>query len=452
MSRQQQALIAASDRDAERAILGTMLVYREAIEPALGALREEHFTLTAHRLIFQAISRMWGRHEADIDTTAIASELEVMGKLPEPVRRESLSGFLDWAGLPQMLPRYVEPVLRCHFQRLLHRGAETLLQIAADAELTREEMAGRADVAIQEVTKEGASASRIADIADVVLETARHLGERDARRQDVTGVPFGIPALDHRTNGWQAGELTVIGALPGGGKTAFACQAAVEAAMDGIPVLLFSLEMSARQLVQRVVANLARVDGLRMERGQLGAGERERRDSALDRLADLPIRIDPNPEASPSYLLAACRAEGTPPGLVIVDYVGLMQPDGKVDNENAREMSIMRGLKRAAKSLEVPLMVMSQFRKTAAGEARKGRRLDDLYGSRSMSAEPACVVYLDTASNEAQEPEGEPDFTKPRRVVAEVAKNRYGGTGRIPMWWTPAYVRFDAGTAYPGGG
>ena len=436
-------LAGARDHDAERAVLGAMLLSREAIEQALAVLREEHFTLAGHVAIFRAIRRLWERHEADIDLTTLGSELEAMGKLPDPVARIYLVTL--WEAIPSAsrLPQYVEPVLRCHMQRLLAAAAGRLVEIAQDGELTCDEMGARADAAVQDAVKQGMGLTRATAIEEAVVDSACYLAERDGAPREVTGVAFGIDALDRRTNGWQAGEVTVIGALPGGGKTAFGCQASMSAAAEGVPVLFFSLEMSVRQIVLRMVANRARIDGLRMERGILDASEQGRRNDAMDWLSNLPVWIDANPEASPAYVLAASRAAEPPPGLVVVDYVGLMSADAKVESENAREVGIMRGLKRTAKILGVPLMVMSQFRKSAAG-GQRGRELDDLYGSRSMSAEPGCVVYLHSTVAGKEEEDGEPDFSRPRPVVAVVAKNRHEGTGKVPLFWTPAYVRFDA--------
>lgn len=443
--------LSAKDLDAERAVLGAMLLGREAVEKALAVLQEGHFSLNAHALIFAAMRRIWERHEGEIDLIATASELEAQSKCPEPVTRQYLASLLDATAGPAFLDRYTEPVLRCHFQRLLARAGERLREIAASPDLSRGEMASQADGAVQDVTRQAATGARIRGIGDVVVGLARTLAERDRQPRGVTGVPFGIAELDNRTNGWQAGELTVIAALPGGGKTAFGCQAALHAAEQGYPVLFFSLEMSEEQIAARMAANVARVDGLRMQRGLLRGEEIARRDAALDHIAGLPIRIDECSEVSPAYILAACRSEEEPAGLVIVDYAGLMDANSKRDSEIERTSEVMRGLKRIAKSLQVPVMVMSQFRKGVAGE-RRGPDLDDLMSSRAVSADPACVAFLRPAAKEEELPAGvEPDFTRPVPIFADVKKNRHGGAGRVALMWTPAYVRFDRVDRYGGG-
>jgi replicative DNA helicase len=262
-------------------------------------------------------------------------------------------------------------------------------------------------------------------------------------KSSVTGTPTGFLTLDARTAGLQPGDLLILAARPGMGKTALALNLATNAAMMGKhSVAVFSLEMPTVQLAGRILASEARVDGERMRTGHLSDGDIDRLLQAVKRMNQLPVFIDDTPSLSIMECRSKCRrlaADRTLPplGLVVVDYLQLMKGRANVKSREQEISEISRNLKALAKELSVPVMALSQLNRSVESRPNKRPQLSDLResGAIEQDADIIMFVYRDEYYNEDSEDRG----------VAEliIGKNRSGSTGTCRLKFFKQWTRFD---------
>jgi replicative DNA helicase len=257
----------------------------------------------------------------------------------------------------------------------------------------------------------------------------------------VIGVPSGFYDLDTKTNGFKASELTIVAGRPSMGKTSFALNIALEAAVEHrVPVAIFSLEMSKDQLAERLLCEYARVDAQRLHRGLLGESEHERLARALGPLGDAPIYIDDSPALDELTLMTKARRIKLQAGIgmVIVDYLQLMHSRraGGDDNRVQEVSAISRSMKILARELNVPVMALSQLSRAPEQRTDKRPMLSDLRESGSIEQDSDVVIFLyrDGYYNKA-------DTTGICEVI--ISKNRNGPTGTINLRFRPELTRFE---------
>mgnify|MGYP001587250511 FL=1 len=417
-----------------------MILERGAIDRARAILKPGDFYYEQHRAIYLTILRM--RNEGQpVDLTTVCAALENAGKLNDKYGRVWVNSLMDSFTTAAHVEQYAEEVVRCSVLRQLWKAAVEVQQTCVEEVENWRITASDAAAKIRKVAQRATSGCKRKTMEELVIEGARRYQDLDLNQLEITGAPSGIRDLDRRTNGFQSGEMTIVSALPGGGKTAFGGQVALYCAENVGKVLFFSGEMSAAQLRSRAVANLARLDSLKLDRGTLSGAEKERRNRALERLQDMRLVIDDNPHITPAYILAASREEQESGGLglVVVDYFGLVQPDGKVESQNEAQVSVARDLKAHAKDLGLPLIVMAQFRKLPVQARGKQHDLDDLHGARALSAEAALVINI----RKTEEEKRDADTTVSVPVQAVILKNRFGPGGMVELNWIPAYTRYE---------
>ncbi len=423
---------------AEESLLGAMLLSRDAIVAAVEVqLSADDFYKPAHGHIYDAVTSLYAQGEP-ADPVTVAESLSRAGVL-EAIGGPALLITLQ-AGTPSIgnAGRYARIIEEHSLLRRLIRVAGDIAEMGYSlpddvANAVDEAEAMVFDVAQRRVT------DSMATIRDLLSAQLDHLEALFERNQEITGVPTGFIDLDRQLAGLQPSNLVIIGGRPGTGKTSFALGIAAHAALEArTPVLVFSLEMSHRELTQRLLCSEARVDATRMRNGKLLESDWPKISHAVGRLGEAPIFIDDNPHLTIMEIRAKARRlksrEGL--GMIVIDYMQLMSGRSNAENRQVEVSEMSRGLKILARELNVPVIALSQLSRNLESRADKRPVLADLRESGSLEQDADVVIFLyrDEVYNR----------DTPDRGTAEVivAKHRNGPIGVTHLAFLDHYTRF----------
>ena len=425
------------DIEAEQAVIGSMLTDQEAVYAAIERLKPEDFYREDNKQIYTAILNIYNKAEP-IDIITLKAELSSMGKL------DAVGGLEYIVELPEKVPttanvdRYIKIVEEKSLLRNLIRAANEILSSGYAQEDDVENIVDHAEKKIFDVMQKK-SQKGYTTIKDVLVESFTKLEELYNQKEHITGVPTGFAELDKKTAGLHGSELILIAARPAMGKSAFALNIGSYAATRAnVPVAIFSLEMSKEQVGNRILWSEALVDSNNVRTGELNDEELGKLAETSGELSQAPIYIDDTPGISVMEIRAKCRKLKLEKniGLVIIDYLQLIQGSGKTSSREQEIAEISRSLKILAKEIEVPVIALSQL--SRAVEARPDHRpmLSDLRESGSIEQDADIVMFLyrDDYYNEDSE----------KKNIAEViiAKQRAGSTGTVELAWLGKYTKF----------
>jgi replicative DNA helicase len=322
-------------------------------------------------------------------------------------------------------------------------GAGTgIVALGYDAPDDLDEVVGDAERMVFEVTNKRVQ-SNFKFINDLLTESFNQLEELAQRKEHITGVPTGFKKLDKLLAGLHPGDLCILAARPSVGKTALALNIGVNAAKAGAAVAIFSLEMSAEQLVQRVLCSEATINLQDVRTGYVKDADWYAIHTAMGKLANLEFYVDDTPSLSILELRAKARRQlrDKPKGLIVVDYLQLMQPASRRSENRQTEISeISRGLKILGKELKVPVLALSQLSRAVEQRAGKRPQLSDLRESGAIEQDADVVMFIDRNTD----PRAEEEEGRPQKGVAEiiVAKHRNGPTGQVPLVFMERFTKF----------
>ena len=420
--------------EAERAVLGAVLVRPEALDD-VPQLHPEDFKKPAHVELWRAMRSLAARGEV-IDLVTLKEELGPAAL--ERVGAAYIPALID--GLPRStnIASYAAVVRDKAILRSVVTLADRLGRQAQADDADARQILADAEARIFALG-EGASTGALVPVADT-LPAVREMVERwSETRTGVSGVPSGFYDLDHMTHGWQPGDLIILAARPGMGKSAFAGAVSDHAASRGEGVAFFSLEMSRESLVLRQAIARARVSSERVRSGRLKVDEFERLGGAFTDLARIPWAIDDTATTTVLEMRSKCRRmqarDGL--GLVVVDYLQLMGHAERAENRNLEVAAFTRGLKGLAKELKVPVMALSQLSRGLESRSDKRPMLSDLRDSGAIEQDADVVLML------YREEYYNPDT--PDRGICEVLvrKQRNGATGTVKLRWIGEETRFE---------
>ncbi len=426
------------DLEAEQAVLGSMLTDRDAVISAIEVLKEEDFYRADNRAIYSAILNLYNRDEP-IDIITVKSELESIGKF------EQIGGLEYLVTLPDKVPttanaiKYIKIVEEKSTLRNLIKTANEIIDLGYDPTEDVDDIMESAEKKIfnimQNKDKKGYT-----PIKDVLVESFTQLEELYNRKQHITGVPSGFTELDYKTAGFHGSDLILIAARPAMGKSAFALNIATNAAVRAnVPVVIFSLEMSKEQMVNRILCSEAMVDSNKVRTGKLDDDDWTKLAGSIGPLSDAEIYIDDTPGISVMEIRAKCRKLKLEKniGMVVIDYLQLVQGSNRRGGTREQEISeISRSLKILAKEIGVPVIALSQL--SRAVEQRPDHRpmLSDLRESGAIEQDADIVMFLyrDDYYNKESE----------KKDIAEViiAKHRGGSLGTVDLLWLGSYTKF----------
>lgn len=425
------------DIEAEQAVIGSMLTDQDAVSSAIEVLKPEDFYREDNKLIYSAILNIYNRAEP-IDIITLKAELTSMGKL------EAVGGLEYIVELPEKVPttanvdRYIKIVEEKSMLRSLIKTANEILSMGYDQTEDVEDVMDMAEKKIFDVMQ-NKNQKGYTSIKDILVESFTKLEELYNQKQHVTGVPTGFTDLDRMTAGLHGSEFILIAARPAMGKSAFALNIGTYAATRAnIPVVIFSLEMSKEQVGNRILCSEALVDSNNVRTGELNDEELSKLAEASGELSQAPIYVDDTPGISVMEIRAKCRKLKLEKniGLVIIDYLQLIQGSGKSSSREQEIAEISRSLKILAKELNVPVIALSQLSRAVESRPEHRPMLSDLRESGSIEQDADIVMFLyrDDYYNE----------DSPDKNVAEViiSKQRAGSTGTVKLAWIGNYTKF----------
>ena len=427
------------DTEAEQAVIGSMLTDKEAIISAVEVLKEEDFYREDNKIIYGAILNLYNRSEP-VDIITLKAELSSLGKLEKVGGLEYLAELPDKVPTTSNVDKYIKIVEEKATLRSLLKTANEIIKLGydetQDVDILMDQAEKKIFEAIQSRNQKGYSS-----IKDILVDTFTELEQLYNQKQHITGVPTGFADLDYKTAGLHNSDLILVAARPAMGKSAFALNIASYAATRAnIPVVIFSLEMSKEQMVNRILCSEAMVDSNKVRTGKIDDDEWGKLAEASGVLSESKIFIDDTPGISIMEIRAKCRKLKLEQdiGLVVVDYLQLVQGSGRrsVGSREQEIAEISRSLKILAKEINVPVIALSQL--SRAPEQRPDHRpmLSDLResGSIEQDADIVTFLYRDDYYNEDSE----------KKNVAEViiAKHRSGSTGTVELMWLGNYTKF----------
>jgi replicative DNA helicase len=424
--------------EAERTVLGAVLVDNDAFNAAAEVLTREDFYSESHRRIFDGMVTLAERSQP-IDMVTLKEELTHSQVL------EAAGGTGYLAGLVDGLPRITNVLDWCRIVKekavlrsLIHAGSR-IVHSCYEGEYEVPELLDRAERSIFDIA-ERRMRQGFVGIREIVKESFRTIDQLSQSQDLVTGVPTGFVDLDERTSGLQKGDLVIVAGRPAMGKTSLCLNIAQHAALKaGETVGVFSLEMSKEQLVLRMLCSDARVDAHRLRTGKLTEKDWTRLAKAYADLSVAKIFIDDSATLTPLEMRAKCRRLKAEHGLglVIVDYLQLMQSGGRVENRQQEISSISRSLKGLSKELSIPVVALSQLSRAPEARTEKRPQLSDLRESGAIEQDADVVMFI------YREEEHKP--TDENRGIAEIiiGKQRNGPTGVIKLAFIKEFTRFE---------
>ena len=446
------AKIPPHDIDAEQAVLGSMLTDKEAVNAAIESLKEDAFYRDDNRIIFQAIVNLYSKSEP-IDIITLKDELESMDKF------EQVGGYEYLASLPDKVPttanvqKYIKIVEEKSILRNLIKTANEIIELGYDPTEDVEDIMDGAEKKIFDIMQ-SKNQKGYTPIKDVLVESFTKLEELYNRKQHITGVPTGFAELDYKTAGLHGSELILVAARPAMGKTAFALNLATNAALRGnAPVAIFSLEMSKDQLVNRILCSEAMVDSNKVRTGKLDEDDWVKLAGAIGPLSEAEMYIDDTPGISVMEIRTKCRKLKMEKniGLVVIDYLQLVQGNKRTASREQEISEISRSLKILAKEINVPVIALSQL--SRAVEQRPDHRpmLSDLRESGAIEQDADIVTFIYREGYyKASEGKEEEDNGLTEIIIA---KHRNGATGEVNLAFEKNFSRFsDLAPIGPDGG
>jgi len=426
--------------EAEESIISAILRDNNTLLDVIEILAPEDFYRTAHQKIYAAIIDLFDKTEP-IDLVTLTNRLKEKGQLEEIGNPSYLVRLVDTVPLAVNAPHYAKIVHDKASLRRLIEKANAIVKRCFKEQGNADEVIDFAEEAIFEIT-ENKSQQAFYPISKIILGNIETLEENQGNRSLVTGVPTGFNQLDNLTSGFQNSDLIILAARPSMGKTALALNIARHAAVDAnIPVAIFSLEMSKEQLSLRMLCSEARIDSSRLRGGFFSMEDWHRLTDAAGILSESPIYIDDSASLTAMEIRAKARRLKMDKniGLIVIDYLQLMQGRASAERRDLEISEISRSLKALAKELKLPVLALSQLNRMLEQRTDKRPRLSDLResGALEQDADVVAFIYRDEVYNKEED--------NPSRGTAEIllSKQRNGPTGDVHLAFLNSFTRFE---------
>ena len=419
--------------EAEQSVLGAIIISPENLRDIISELRSEDFYLEQHAAIYDAMCSIFMRPDCNLDTVTLVEEITSNGTYDEAGGKAYVITLAQSVPSVSNLKDYVRIIKEKSVRRRLIEASEKISELAYSTGTETEKVIDRSEQLIFDVAQTNDTKSLV-HIRDVIVGNYSHLEDLQKGGEAALGTHTYFSGIDKLLVGMGKGDLVILGARPGVGKTSFALNIASNVAMrTKKSVAIFSLEMSCEQLVSRMLASEALIDSYKMRRGNLDLEDWEKLARAAGVLAQADIYIDDTSGISAMGMKAKLRRLKNL-GLVVVDYLQLMQSDKHSDNRVQEVSEISRNLKLLAKELDVPVITCAQLSRASEKENKKPM-LSDLRDSGSIEQDADIIMFLsrDYYKND-------PD----KENVADciIAKNRHGSTGTVTLGWYGQYTKF----------
>ena len=431
------------DLEAESSVLSAMMISAEALQECLIGLTPDDFFHPSNRIVFMAMRDMFDKN-LPIDAISLADQLRTQGDLDRIGGRSFLLGLGNNSLALVGWRRHIEMLHRDTTLRKMIQASAQISALAFDAPEDTKEVVDRAEKLLLDVTNRDVRQSE-QTLEEIMGELYEELEEQSMSGEKTLGVQTGFPKIDECLLGLRPGQMIVLGARPGVGKTSFALNLATNAAYHGASVAFFSLEMSKAEIAQRLLAAEARIGLQEIRSARIRDDQWPQILEAVNQLSQLDIVIDDTPGTTVTEVRAKARRmlRGKKLGVVILDYLQLVSPPqgGHRADSRATEVGEMsRGIKIMAKDLEVPVIALSQLNRTVENRTGKRPQLSDLRESGSIEQDADIVCFLDRSMNEDEA------AREDRPAVGEttfiIAKNRSGSLADVPLTFLASSTKF----------
>ncbi|XOF35120.1 MAG: replicative DNA helicase [Candidatus Electrothrix sp. YB6] len=431
--------------EAEQALLGTILIQDKSLLSVVELLSPEDFYRDAHKVIFEALVSLFDRREPH-DLITVTSLLRDRNKLEQVGGAAYLTSLTDVIPFTGMLVHHARIIRE---KAILRKLIQTSNEVAArcyDAQDDLESLVDRAEQTIFEIAqaRKKQGFEPMSRIIPKAFDRVTRLAER---KEHITGISTGYDELDRMTAGLQPSDLIILAGRPSMGKTALGMNMVQHAALiNKVPVAVFSLEMSMEQLALRMLCSVGRVDSQRIRTGHLQENDWPKLTRATGMLADSPVYIDDTAGLTVLEMRAKARRLKSEHdlGLVVVDYLQLMQGNSRIENRTQEISDISRSLKAMAKELDVPVIALSQLNRSLESRTDKRPQLSDLResGAIEQDADVILFIYRDEVYNKAED--------NPNRGLAEliVGKQRNGPIGTVKLTFLGEFTTFENYTSH----
>lgn len=435
--------------DAEKGVLGSILLANEYLDEVMEVINEDHFYSDAHGHIFKAIRELRDRGVTGIDAVTLAEELDRRKQLEEIGGVECLMDILRSVPHAAHALFYADIVRNKYVQRSLIYACTEIIREGYESGDETDEILQNAEKRIFHILEERTTDNKI-DMENILFDAWTRINERANSDAVISGLETGFADFDRLTTGFQPAELVILAARPSMGKTALICNWALGVAQYAQRgVLLFSLEQSRLELAERFLCIHSKFDGHKLRAGDLEEADRYHLMEESNALSQLPIYIDDRPGRNIAQVSAICRrmARQNDVGLVIIDYLQLIEPDDRRAPREQQISLITRRLKGLAKELDLPVIALSQLNRGVELREDKRPRLADLRESGAIEQDADMVTFL-------HRPDAYDPADNPGMAEVIIAKHRSGPTGIVPLTWRKEFMRFEShsGMAEPEGG
>ncbi len=424
--------------DAEKSLLGAVLIDEETLADISEHVTPKDFYDKRHATIFGGMTRLYERHKP-VDLLTLSEELKKKDELEIIGGSAYLTELTNYVPTAAHAEAYAELVAQKAIRRRLIKASGEISELGFDEETSTQELLEKAEAELFSVSDQSLKQDLVS-IETILTESFDRMEELHRNKGALRGVRTGWRDLDNMTAGLQRSDLIILAARPAMGKTTLVTNLAYNVAtVAKQSVLFFSLEMSKEQLVDRMLADASGVDAWNIRTGNLSDDDFSKLSEAMGEMAEAPIYLDDTPGLSVLEMRTKARraAHEAPLGLIIIDYLQLMQGSGRDNGNRVQEVSeISRGLKLIARELNVPVIALSQLSRSVESRSPQVPQLSDLResGSIEQDADIVMFIYREAYYNPETERENITDLI--------LAKHRNGPTGKVELYFHPERLRF----------
>ncbi len=426
-----------NDTIAEQAVLGSMLVDKDAVISAVEVLKADDFYREDNKEIYAAMFELYslGKH---IDMITVQDQLTLRGTIEKVGGTEYIAMLIDNVPTTSNIESYVKIVEEKSIIRQLIKAANNILKLGYAQTEEVNALIEKAEKDIFDIMQ-NRNSKGYASIKEILVSTFDQIEEMFQNKNKVSGLETGFVDLDSKISGLNKSDLLIVAARPAMGKSAFVLNIASFVAMHlKVPTMIFSLEMSKEQMVNRILCSESEVDSMKVRNADLSSEDWLKLGEASGRLSEVPLYIDDTPGMSSAELRAKCRKAKLEKdiGLVIIDYLQLMESKNKSPSRQQEISEISRSLKILAKELSVPVIALSQLSRATESRVDHRPMLSDLRESGAIEQDADIVMFLH------REDYYNPETEKKNVAEVIVAKNRSGSTGTVELAWLGQYTKF----------
>ncbi|MEG2460154.1 MAG: replicative DNA helicase [Clostridia bacterium] len=426
-----------ADLEAEKAVLGAMIIDSDAIVAATEKLKDDDFYREDHRQVYKAMMDLYSLGRK-IDPITLKEQLKLNNCLDKVGGIEYITSLVDALPTTSNINEYVKIVEEKATLRKLIKASNDIHSLCSLQTTETDSVVEQAEKKIFDLLQSRKSTGYV-DMKEGLKLSLENLEELCNREGNVSGLESGFIDVDEKTSGLNSSNLVIVGARPAMGKTAFALNIALHVAMtQNVPVLIFSLEMATKEIINRFISSYSEIDAGKIKNGKLEDADWAKISKATGVISELPIYISDSPELTSTTLRAQARKAKLEKniGLIVIDYIQLMNGNGKSEGRQQEISEISRSLKILAKELKIPIIALTQLNRCSEKRDEHRPTLSDIRESGSIEQDADQVLFIHRESYYKEVPEN--------KNLAEViiAKNRSGSTGTIELGWYGQFTKF----------